>query len=210
MADHEHLCLLSALSPRDAGPIHFFCSSLDDLEDLTHTMAAEIVMELGEDTDLGAIEEILEESLTLSENRDGAAWIEEYLGRPRDDAWPPRPRVLESEDQYFDTAVVIGYDDQGEKLVLTRVDDFVSDENYWTTVIVESEDGGETRKTSTIRDGLRRGAPFFCWERPYRYFEDWMRYSWPSHTPWDSATFVDQFYRVVDSNRRTSCTYEFI
>ncbi|KAJ7320710.1 hypothetical protein DFH08DRAFT_753930 [Mycena albidolilacea] len=198
MADHEHLCLLTALSPRRDGP-NYFSYRGDELKQLTRTMAKEVVAILGEDDNIDTIKAVIEESLEASSSRQGAAWLEEHLGRPRDNAWPPEP--LNFEDIYFDTAVVIGYDEHRTRPVLRRVNDFNFELNCWNTLLLDSKDGGETRILAQTADGLQRGDPFFCWERPYQYFEAWMR---PSLTSRGIHAFIDDFFRLVDSNRPTS------
>ncbi|KAJ7766405.1 hypothetical protein DFH07DRAFT_1058741 [Mycena maculata] len=199
ITDAEHLCLLSALSPRDAGPSEF--EWIDDIEDTARKMAAEIVLILGEGYEAQSIQKALEESLNSSRSVEGAVWMEEYLGRPRENAWPRRP--MELEDPYFDVAVVIGHDERDEHAVLRRVADFDWERNCWRTLIVNSEDGEETRIESTTYHGVRPGDSFFCWERPYQYFQDWMRHSCPSLPSSDHQDFIEQFFRVINSNRGT-------
>jgi hypothetical protein len=167
-------------------------------------MATEIVTILGEDQDIDATAEILRESLRSLADREGLAWMEEYLGRPRENARPPV--AWELEDSYFDIAGVIGYKVGEQHAVLLRVDDFYSEEATWEVVIEESEDGTESRLARHIYWGTWQDTcnPLFCWERPYRYFEHWMRYSCSSPTSWDREVFIEQFYRIVDSHRRRS------
>ncbi|KAJ7919025.1 hypothetical protein B0H13DRAFT_256896 [Mycena leptocephala] len=106
-------------------------------------MATEIVTILGEDQDIDATAEILRESLRSLADWEGLAWMEEYLGRPRENA--RSPMAWELEDSYFDIAVVIGYKVGEQHAVLLRVDDFYSEEATWEVVIEEGEDGTESR-----------------------------------------------------------------
>ncbi|KAJ7766386.1 hypothetical protein DFH07DRAFT_1013659 [Mycena maculata] len=179
-------------------------------------MAAEIVGILGEAgyESLDAVEEILEESLESSISVQGAAWMEEYLGFRRADASPRRP--MELEDPYFDVAVLIGYPVdvwhrreamQRQHVVLRRVTDFHRRSNCWRTRIVNSEDGAESRidSESTRSYGIsptQLQSFIFCWERPYQYFRDWMQHSCPSLALLDNQDFIEQFFRVIDSNRQ--------
>ncbi|KAJ6526900.1 hypothetical protein DFH09DRAFT_1095094 [Mycena vulgaris] len=105
-------------------------AGLGDRGDLARKIAMEIVTNSEEGHDLDAFRDVLEDSLLkLSHDQEGAAWIEEYLGRPREHAWPRLP--MEFEDPYFDIALVIGRDpdDSGEHAdeVLKRVDNFDED-----------------------------------------------------------------------------------
>ncbi|KAJ7766392.1 hypothetical protein DFH07DRAFT_1013676 [Mycena maculata] len=203
--DFEHLCLLSALSASDSGPFAF--ERGNDIADTARTMAAEIAGILGEADSRDVIEKILEESLESSTGMQGVAWMEEYLGYPRADASPRRP--IELEDPYFDVAVLIGYQvrrrteaKERQHVVLRRVADFGPQSNCWRTHIVHSEDGAENRIEGTSSHGIWPAKSFvFCWERPYQYFRDWMRHSCPSLASLDNQDFVEQFFRVIDSNR---------
>ncbi|KAJ7145157.1 hypothetical protein C8R43DRAFT_1013042 [Mycena crocata] len=161
-------------------------------------MAAEIIAILGESHSFDTIKTVVNESLLASQSRHGAAWIEEYLGRPPANAWPPQP--LKLEDRYFDTAVVIGYDERREHVVLKRVDDFDPDRNCWDTLIVDSEGAEENRISTKTYCGLQPGDAFFCWERPYRYFEAWAKSSRWFLTSAESEFALDLF-KLVDANR---------
>ncbi|KAJ7621742.1 hypothetical protein DFH06DRAFT_1482271 [Mycena polygramma] len=160
-------------------------------------MAADIVAILGEGQDSEPIAKVLEQSLWASNCPEGVGWMEEYLGRPRRNTWPP---VVE-EDPYFKTVAIIGRDNPGGPVVLKRVEDYNSERNFWQTLVMECENGEERRIRHRTADtqGLGRGDPFFCWDRPYRYFEEWMHCSRASG---DRDVFVDRFHRVVDSKRR--------
>ncbi|KAJ6522984.1 hypothetical protein DFH09DRAFT_1096929 [Mycena vulgaris] len=190
---HEHLCLLSALSASCAGPFEFV--SKGDRGDLARKIAMQIVTNSEEGHSLDAIQDMLEESLKLSHDQEGAAWMEEYLGWPREHAWPRLP--MEFEDPYFDIALVIGRDpdDSGEHAdeVLKRVDDSDEDREWWETLITIGYNA------QSVMEDAAAGIRFFCWERPYQYFESWMRHSCPSLASLGGEAFAEQFHRVVDS-----------
>jgi hypothetical protein len=186
----EYLCILSGLSPSDAGPTNFAPStSRDDettselsIDELATAMAAEIVDIWGSQTvmDMSAAETIVEASLTLSvtESYDFWWWLEDYLGRQN--GWPGnQPEPPDIEDKYFRTAVVISTPPQRREIVLRRAENYETEQQSWPTVVINNAD--DEQRVQNVNDqpyyGMERGMPFFCWERPYRYFEEWMRYS---------------------------------
>ncbi|KAJ7889975.1 hypothetical protein B0H13DRAFT_2341302 [Mycena leptocephala] len=117
----EYLCILTGLSPSYAGPKNCAPSTPNDdettselsIDELATAMATEIVDIWGSqavrDTmDIGAVEKIVEASLTLSvtESYDFWWWLEDYLGRQN--GWPGnQPEPPDIKDKYFRTAVVI-------------------------------------------------------------------------------------------------------
>ncbi|KAJ6555345.1 hypothetical protein DFH09DRAFT_1318146 [Mycena vulgaris] len=133
-------------------------------------MAAEIVA-IGTDHELGAAEAIVHESLTLAVgpmSDDFYWWFEDYLGR------------RDPEGDYFRAAVVIGRPPWRQEIVLRRAEDYDIELQNWSTVVIDGGDDQEERVyplNNEPYNGVRRGHPFFCWERPYRYFEEWMRHS---------------------------------
>jgi hypothetical protein len=213
----EYLCILSGLSPSFAGPTYFAPStSRDDettselsIDELAIAMATEIVdiwgSQADRDTlDIGAVEKIVEASLTLSvtESGDFFWWLEDYLGRQN--GWPGnQPEPPDVEDRYFGTAVVIGPSPQRDEIVLRRAENYDTEEQIRRTVVIDNV-GGEEQRFQNVNDepyyGVERGMPFFCWERPYRYFEEWMRYSLPLEGV-EAKHFAQRFFRLVDENR---------
>jgi hypothetical protein len=53
---------------------------------------------------------------------------------------------------------------------------------------------------------MERGMPFFCWERPYRYFEEWMRYSLRPEGL-EAEQFAQRFFQSVDELPRTASLF---
>ncbi|KAJ6552266.1 hypothetical protein DFH09DRAFT_1319311 [Mycena vulgaris] len=206
MGDYEHLCLLSALSPKYAGPFQFVSTDsyhqpAIELGEVACRMTAEIVEDVGWSLNVETTRQIVERSLTLSTETQGnfETWLEEYLGRTGRHTYGPEG---ESEDEYFTTAVVIGPKIRGGNTVLRRVEDYHGGCNAWVTLVVDSENGEEERiysendSSATTRYGFNPEDPFFCWERPYRYFEDWMKRYCPRLASWEEGMFLEQFYRV--------------
>ncbi|KAJ7610611.1 hypothetical protein DFH06DRAFT_1148008 [Mycena polygramma] len=95
--------------------------------------------------------------------------------------------------------VVIGPQTDGGEAEFRRVpvEDFLPDDETWNMLVVDSADGKEERIRAITRYGFRGNASKFCWERPYRYFEDWMRHSCPPVAFWDSKTFAEQFFGLL-------------
>ncbi|KAJ7763705.1 hypothetical protein B0H16DRAFT_1687802 [Mycena metata] len=138
---------------------------------------------------INSIQTILEETLLLfAEDRSG--WLIEYTGRKRYDCM---------EDNFYYTGVVIGPQAWQAKVELRRVEGFLYDHEHWDTVVVDCGDGKEERTKAVTHYG-GKGAPFFCWERPYLYFKDWLRHSCPSIALWDDVVFAEQFFRLIDSD----------
>ncbi|KAJ7166302.1 hypothetical protein C8R43DRAFT_945884 [Mycena crocata] len=183
---HMYLCVLSALNPSEAGPISFTYNDPDEITALAKEMAEEIVSILGHDYPTQAI---LEDALQLSA-ADPHDWLKEYTGRKQYDCM---------EDNFYYTGVVIGKQAVENEFELRRVEGFSYDHEAWDTLVVDCGDGKVERRDALTRYG-GRGAPFFCWERPYLYFRDWIRKSCPTTALWDDSTFAAQFYRVVDSD----------
>lgn len=213
----EHLCILSALNPRNARfkdfvqTVPYYEDDDDDdkdsenLEATVRVMAPEILEFLGQEYDLDATQDILTEALTLPslDEYDFACWLEDYLGRRHH--W--NSALSDLENEYFRTAVVIGTPTQDRMIrrnsfALEVVEEYNDDWKHWSTVVIRDAKGVESRVQPNDRPeyGAERGNPFFCWERPYRYFQDWMRRSCPLASA-DDNIFARQFYRVVDSNR---------
>ncbi|KAJ7143653.1 hypothetical protein C8R46DRAFT_1046076 [Mycena filopes] len=138
-------------------------------------------------------EEILEESLTFYTTYAGQlelrTWLTNYLYR--------RPY---DEDDYFDVAVVIGRHHGQTGVSLKRVARFESEENCWKVVFRDSPNGPKLLEEKTSY-GPNRGEPLFCWERPYQYFEEWMRWSCPQLLSWNGDVFMEQFYYFLDGHR---------
>ncbi|KAJ7645911.1 hypothetical protein DFH06DRAFT_579665 [Mycena polygramma] len=210
----NHLCMISALSP-DAGPTYFALKdgSSDSLEKSIEDVALEMAAEIGSlgcegDPDTDGVQQIIEESLTLtitaSDDYNFGWWLEDYLGRRH--GWNEAPADLK--EDFFLTGVVIGPKVwESPEIVLWRVEDYNEDMGKWSTVVIEGENG-EDKKVEAVTGrpdynpyyGPCRGAPFFCWERPYRYFETWMRRA-SRLSSWDGDLFMRQFYRLVNDNR---------
>ncbi|KAJ7608853.1 hypothetical protein DFH06DRAFT_1148747 [Mycena polygramma] len=95
--------------------------------------------------------------------------------------------------------VVIGPQTDGGEVEFRRVtvEDFLPEDEIWNALVVDSADGKEERIRAITRYGFRGNGSKFCWERPYRYFEDWMRHSCPPVAFWDSKTFAEQFFRLL-------------
>ncbi|KAJ7178214.1 hypothetical protein C8R46DRAFT_1212918 [Mycena filopes] len=193
MADweYEFLCLVSGLSPENAGPEAFVAP--DDMEETAIRMAGNVSTILGENYPMPTTKLVLEESLALSTTGGGETqlrcWLKDHLDR----------RPYNSEN-YFDIAIVIGCHDEGSGVSLRRVGGFDSEENRWKIVVQDSAPGQELIREETFY-GPEQGQPIFCWERPYQYFEDWMRYSSPQVESWDANVFMEQFYHFVDQHR---------
>ncbi|KAJ7870741.1 hypothetical protein B0H14DRAFT_236296 [Mycena olivaceomarginata] len=182
-----YLCVLSALNPHEAGPASFTYDDPEDITDLAQEMAQEVVAILGQDYAVASIQQTLEE--TLSE--DSWHWLMEYTGRKRYDCM---------EDNFYYTGVIIGRASPEDKVEVTRVEGFSYDYERWDTVVVGGGDGKEERVKAVTRCSELKGGSFFCWERPYLYFRDWVRHSCPPTALWDDSVFAEQFFRVVDSD----------
>ncbi|KAJ7642316.1 hypothetical protein DFH06DRAFT_1427648 [Mycena polygramma] len=178
------LCFLSALLPDEAGPSDF----ASDEEETATAMAAEIVEILGHGLSASKIKKILLDSLMLFLQSN--CWLQTYTGRKG---------VHDSIDNFYYMGVVIGPQTDGGEVEFRRVtvEDFLPDDEIWNALVVDSADGKEERIRAITRYGFRGNASKFCWERPYRYFEDWMRHSCPPVAFWDSKTFAEQFFGLL-------------
>ncbi|KAJ7872956.1 hypothetical protein B0H13DRAFT_2669335 [Mycena leptocephala] len=181
-----YFCVLSALNPSEAGPVSFTYDDPEEVTTLAQEMATEVVAILGPGYNTTSIQTILEETLTMiSED-----WLKEYTGRKRYDCM---------EDNFYYTGVVIGPHGGQAKVELRRVEGFSYDYKRWDTMVVDCGDGKQERIKAITHYG-GKGAAFFCWERPYLYFKDWLRHSCPPIALWDDAVFAEQFFRVVNSD----------
>ncbi|KAJ7608849.1 hypothetical protein DFH06DRAFT_1346684 [Mycena polygramma] len=185
------LCVLSALCPADAGPLDFDSDDEEQTKRTAREMAAEMVEILRQEFSSATIEKILLDSLMLSSK---STFLQEYTGRKA---------YHDSIDNFYYMGVVIGPQTHGGQVEVRRVprDDFLPDDETWHKLIVDSAEGKEERvRAITCAKGAK-----FCWERPYRYFEDWMRHSCPPIALWDDKMFAERFYRLLNSNLKSEC-----
>ncbi|KAJ7059620.1 hypothetical protein C8F01DRAFT_1254532 [Mycena amicta] len=184
-----YVCVLCGLDPDHAGPNLLTYDDPEDITDLAQEMAPEVTAILGESHSTEDIQAILEDALILPD-----MWLVEYTGRIQEGA--------SSKDNFYDTGVVIG------PQTLTRVENYSYDYRRWDTVVMTSEDGkSEERIQAETRVGGGQGAPFFCWERPYLYFRDWLRHSSKPISLLDNAGFAERLFRVVNSNHGDACVH---
>ncbi|KAJ6557869.1 hypothetical protein B0H19DRAFT_1234891, partial [Mycena capillaripes] len=186
-----YLCVLSALSPYKAGPVDLVVwngewSEEDD--EVIQELAEEVAEILGpHGYSLPEINAILKDSL-MSDTQT----LEKYTGRNH--GW---------KDDFYLTSFIIGPDDRGV-VELKRVEDFNAGGRlhncFWETLVVSLGSKNGRKKTITRYDG---GNKIFCYERPYQYFEHWMRHSCRTVALWDQNNFAEQFFRLVNSNRRS-------
>ncbi|KAJ7458632.1 hypothetical protein FB451DRAFT_1508102 [Mycena latifolia] len=184
-----YLCVLSALNPSEAGPVAFTSDDAEEITSVAHEIAAEVVALLGPGHTIPLTQAVIEESL-LESASDPTDWLKAYTGRERYDC---------TEDNFYYTGVVIGPQAWQAPVELRRVERFSYDYDTWDTLVVDGGDGTEERTKAVTRYG-GKGAPFFCWEGPYLYFKDWMRHACPPISRWDDATFIQQFFLLVDSD----------
>jgi hypothetical protein len=208
----ENLCLLSALSPSYPGPRYFIANNRTygadiQVEETAAEMAKEIVAILGDGYNVVETKQIAIEALSLSlKGQAGfARWLEDYLGRP----YGP-------DDGYFQNAVLIGshwdwWHNCAREVQLLRVCDYNREQKRWMKIVHRSVDGVDTHgplgNPRFSLYGPNLGDPVFCWEKPYRYFEEWMRRSSPELAAWDQHRFAKSFFRVVVSNRTAPRKY---
>ncbi|KAJ7754836.1 hypothetical protein B0H16DRAFT_1690419, partial [Mycena metata] len=138
--------------------------------------------------------ELLEEALAFYTSGLGAVqlkyWFTDYLSR--------EPYT---EDDYFDVAVVIGRHDGEPEISLRRVSGFDSEENHWKGIVQNSTNGQEVVILDDTFYGPHKGDPIFCWERPYQYFESWMRSSCTEILSLGDEVFKERFYGFIDTHR---------
>ncbi|KAK6981153.1 hypothetical protein R3P38DRAFT_2578876, partial [Favolaschia claudopus] len=119
-------------------------------------------------------------------------WLDDYTGR--------KPYNCQ-EDNFYYTGVVIGREDfSSSKVEVRRVENYKYDTGWWETLVIEREDEEDVRIQELTACGERKGLPFFCWERPYIYFKNWLRSSSMSIATLDDAAFAERFFHVVDSD----------
>jgi hypothetical protein len=70
----------------------------------------------------------------------------------------------------------------------------------WQTVVFDNADGEENGFILSTISRITERRPFFCWERPYRYFEEWIRSSLPPEGL-EAKYFAPRFFRLVDETR---------
>lgn len=186
-----NLCILSALCPGSAGPPDLHSWDLEDgVGETAKEIAGEVVEILGESQSLSEIAKLVEESLIASTRTD---FLHEYTGRKAHG---------DMVDNFYDKGVVIGPPQDGAEVEVRRVEDFQPDDQVWRTLVLDREDGREERIRAITRYGSRGNGATFCWERPYRYFKDWMRHSSLTVALWDDKMFASQFCRLLESDTR--------
>lgn len=189
---HEHLCIISAISPH-AGPRFLFDE--DDLETVIHDMTSEIKsMEPNMVTiSIPELKDILKDALLSTEP--GSAL--NSLG------WhPPGFRFQKYEaDRFSISSRNICYLFQRSKngsVEILCVDEYDQEVSAWRELITEDENGQRTRKLGSWSSGTRDGDPFFCREIPYLYLKKWTHKEEDEHFP-------QKFFDLVNSHRGPAC-----
>ncbi|KAK6978189.1 hypothetical protein R3P38DRAFT_3119918, partial [Favolaschia claudopus] len=185
-----HFCVLSALNCHDAGPISLTYDEPDEAAELVQELTHEIAPRLEPDLSLAEVQTILEGTIQNFSDK----WLDDYTGRkPYTHTW--------QDDNFYYTGVVIGREDfSSSKVELRRVENYNYDTGWWETLVIERENGKDVRIQELTHCGERKGLPFFCWERPYIYFKNWLRSSSMSIAKLDDAAFAERFFRVIDSD----------